>query len=282
MKIPMTRVRLSLARILSFIVCTIFRRHNLIIKRKGVFYEADLTEGIDLSLFIFGHFQDYITRNKHLSISDEAVVIDVGANIGSMALKLAGMVPEGHVYAFEPTDYGYAKLIKNISLNPQLSSRITPVQLFVADQNKFKHGLKAYASWKVNGRAVNPHPLHGGTIKPADSTPADTLDHFCIENRINRVDLIKIDTDGHEYKVLSGARQIIKKYRPFIIFEIGIYVMHEQQLEFEQFYRYFKTLDYKLLNAKNGKNITMHNFMNHVPQKATTDVIASPQESLKI
>ncbi len=280
-KIPMTRVRLGLARLLYFLFHTILRQDKQIIRRKGVFYEVDLTEGIDLSLYVFGNFQDYVTRNRYFSIPADAVIIDVGANIGSMTFKFAGMAPKGHVYAFEPTDYAYAKLIKNISLNPQFAFRITPVQRFLADQNRLKHEMKAYASWKVDGSTPNPHPLHGGAIKPADSVPAVTLDHFCLENGIQRVDLIKIDTDGYEYKVLSGARKTIKKYLPYVVFEIGGYVLNEHQLEFEQFHDYFGNFGYRLLNAKNGKKITAQNFSNQIPLRATSDIIAIPPNFLK-
>ena len=280
-KIPMTRVRLGLARLLYFLFHTILRQDKQIIRRKGVFYEVDLTEGIDLSLYVFGNFQDNVTRNKYYSIPADAVVIDVGANIGSMTFKFAGMAPKGHVYAFEPTDYAYAKLFKNISLNPQFASRITPVKRFLADQDRLKHEMKAYASWKVDGSIPNPHPLHGGAIKSADSVPAVTLDHFCLENGIQRIDLIKIDTDGHEYKVLKGARKMIKKYRPYVVFEIGGYVLNEQQLEFKQFYDYFENLGYRLLNAKNGKRITVRNFTHQIPLRATTDIIAIPPKSIK-
>lgn len=277
----MTRVRLALARLLYLLFHMILRQDKQVIRRKGVFYEVDLTEGIDLSLYVFGNFQDYVIRNKYFSIPADAVILDVGANVGSMAFRFAGVASKGHVYAFEPTDYAHAKLLKNISLNPQLAARITPVQCFLADQNSRKHQMKAYASWKVDGSAPNMHPLHGGAIKPADSVPAVTLDHFCLESAIQRVDLIKIDTDGHEYKVLRGACKTIKKYLPYVVFEIGGYVLNEQQIEFEQFYDYFGNLGYSLRNAKNGKKITLQNFSNQIPLRSTTDIIAIPPKSLR-
>ncbi len=281
MKIPMTRIKLGLARILHFACQSLLGQNKRIVKRKGVFYEVDLSEGIDLSLFIFGNFQNYVTGNQYFSLPADAVIVDVGANIGSMAFAYAALAPKGHVYAFEPTEYGYAKFLKNMSLNPQLASRITPIQRFLADHSRHKHDLTAYASWKVDGSAAHAHPLHGGTIKPADSVPAITLDHFCRENGIQRVDLIKIDTDGHEYKVLKGAVDTIEQYRPHVVFEIGRYVLEEQQLEFEQFYHFFQNFEYSLLNAKNGTRITLKNFTRQIPLRATTDIMAIPPESFK-
>jgi FkbM family methyltransferase len=281
MKIPMTRVRLALARLLYLLIHAILRRDKQVIQRKGVFYEVDLTEGIDLSLYLFGNFQNYITDNKYLCMPADAVIFDVGANIGSMTFRFAAMAPEGHVYAFEPTDYAYARLLKNISLNPEFASRITPVQQFLADHNRYPHEMKAYASWKVDGSAIQSHPLHGGTIKSAISVPAVTLDHFCLEKGIESVDLIKIDTDGHEYKVLKGARKTIRHHLPHVVFEIGCYVLNEQKLKFEQFHDYFVGLGYGLRNSKNGKKITLQNFTRQIPLRATTDVIAVPPKSMR-
>jgi len=275
-KIPMTRIRIAVAHALYRVFRVLLGKNKRIVQRSGVFYEVDLSEGIDLSLFLFGNFQGHVTQNKYCSLKSDAIVFDVGANVGSMALRFAQGASEGHVYAFEPTDYAFKKLQRNLSLNPKLAERISPVQQFLSDQSKSDHQIQAYASWKVDGSAKNSHPLHGGIIKAAESVSAMTLDHFCLQNRIQRIDLIKIDTDGHEYKVLSGGHETVKKCRPYIIFEIGGYVLEEQQLGFEQFNEYFQRLNYTLRNAKNGKKITLQNFSNQIPLRATIDVIAIP------
>jgi hypothetical protein len=76
--------------------------------------------------------------------------------------------------------------------------------------------------------------------------------------------------------VLKGARKTIRKYLPFVVFEIGGYVLNEQEVEFEQFHDYFESLRYSMLNAKNGNKIDLQNFSNQIPLRATTDIIAIP------
>lgn len=272
----MTRIRLFVAHALYFLFRFLFGKNKRIIQRGGIIYEVDLSEGIDLSLFLLGNFQNYVVQNKNFLLEKDAIVFDVGANVGSMALRFAQGASEGHVYAFEPTDYAFKKLQRNLTLNPILAERISPIQQFLSDQSKSDPQIQAYASWKIDGSAKNSHPLHGGTIKPAESVPAITLDHFCVRNQIQRLDLMKIDTDGHEYKVLKGARKTIKKCLPFVVFEIGGYVLNEQGLGFEQFHDYFESLGYSLLNAKNGQKIHLQNFSNQIPLRATTDIIAIP------
>ena len=281
-KIPMTRVKLFTARILYLVFHTLLLKDNHLIRRKGVVYQVDLSEGVDLSLFLFGNFQNHVVNQRFVELKDDAVIIDVGANIGSMALRFAQRVPRGHVYAFEPTDYAFGKLLNNLALNPHLAKRITPVQLFLSEQTKSEHQIHAYASWKVDGSAPNIHPMHGGAIKSAQSVSCVTLDDYCLKNRIQRVDLIKIDTDGHELRVLQGARRTVEKNRPYIIFEMGLYLLKEQKIEFEQIYRYFAGYDYYLLNTKGGRQITLENFSCRIPGRSTTDIVAVPPEIIKM
>jgi FkbM family methyltransferase len=275
-KIPMTRVKLFIAWILYLLAHTTLRKNNCRIRRKGVAYDVDISEGVDLSLFLFGNFQGHITNNRYFTLKDDAVIFDVGANIGSMALRFAQHASRGHVYAFEPTDFAFRKFLNNLALNPHLAKRITPVQLFLSDQTKSDHKIQAYASWKVDGSISNTHPMHGGAIKPAKSVPAVTLDDYCLKHKIHKIDLIKIDTDGHEFSILNGATQTVEKSLPYIIFEIGLYVLKEQNITFERIYAYFANYDYYLLNAKNGKQITLQNYSYRIPKRSTTDLLAVP------
>jgi FkbM family methyltransferase len=280
-QIPLTRVKLLIARILYFLIHHFLRKDQYLIQRKGVSYTVDLSEGIDLSLFLFGNFQSYINHNKALNVPEDAVIFDIGANIGSMAFKFAQLTPDGHVYAFEPTAYAYHKLIRNIALNPELAQRITPVQVFVSDRTRTDHGMHAYASWKVDGSAVEKHPVHGGTIKAADLIPAITLDDFCLKHAVPRVDLIKIDTDGHEFEVLTGAHGTLENHLPYLIFEMGLYVLKEQHLTFAQYFDYLSAFDYKLINAKNGRAVTMETFEKQIPWQSTTDIIGIPPQGCR-
>ena len=104
-----------------------------IIERKGIRYQVDLAEGIDLSLFLFGHYQKHVTHNNLFGLPKNCVVLDVGANFGVTSLSLVSRYPSAIIYAFEPTDYAFEKLNINLDLNPEARSRIKPFQLFVSD-----------------------------------------------------------------------------------------------------------------------------------------------------
>lgn len=275
-RLPMTRIRIFIAQMIYKLLKIFLGSKNRLIHRGGVNYQVDLSEGIDLSVFLFGNFQSHVINPKYFDLRPDSVIFDVGANIGSMAFKFAQLVPQGYVYAFEPTSYAFSKFLRNLTLNPDLGERITPVQVFLSSQSTPDHDLVAYSSWKVDGKVAGAHPLHGGTIERADSIPAITIDAFCAEKEIQRVDLIKIDTDGHEFEVLQGARETLAKHLPFIILEMGLYILEERGVTFDQYFTYLSSFGYELINSKNGSVVTPDNFMREVPFRFTTDILATP------
>ncbi len=276
-KLPITQIKLFIAKILYLLTTVVFGKGKRVIRRNGLFFEADLSEGLDLSLFIFGNFQKHVSANPYIKIAEDSTIFDVGANVGIMALQFAKVAPRGRVYAFEPTNYAFGKLNRNLELNPQINN-VIPIQTFVSKESTQRHQLKAYSSWKVDGKkADNKHPVHGGTAMPATDIPAISLDDFCINEKISRVDFIKIDTDGYEIDVLSGAYECIKKYMPQIIFEVGLYVMEERDIGFRDYWDFFNSLNYNLFNSANKKPVDLSNYGTVIPAKGTIDILALPK-----
>lgn len=275
-RLPTTRLRLLGASALYRALRLLGRSDRRRIERGGVVYDVDLSEGIDLSLFLFGGFQTHVTATRFYTIPRDAVIFDVGANVGSMCLNFARHAPEGRVYAFEPTLYAYKKLRTNLALNPDLAARIQALHAYVSNQSAEGRPVAAYSSWKVDGTASETHPVHGGLSAPPEITRVLTLDEFRRDEAIDRVDFLKIDTDGHELDVLEGALATLRECRPTVVFEIGDYLLKERGQTFAQFLDLFDPLGYTLINSKNGARVTLENYHRQVPMKATTDLIALP------
>jgi FkbM family methyltransferase len=275
--LPLTRFKLFVARILFFLVKPIYGTQKRIIKRNGLNFEIDITEGLDLSLFLFGNFQKHVTDNKYLNLPKDAVIFDVGANVGIMSLHFAKKAPNGKIYAFEPTHYAFQKLQRNLELNPELSGIIQTEQTFISSEEQKNHEIKAFSSWKIDkGVGSDQHPVHGGKAMSTEEIPTTTIDEFVVQKNISRLDFIKIDTDGHEFDVLSGAKITIEKFKPQLIFELGQYVMVERNIKFMDYERFFGELNYTLSNAANNKSISNSSYKNIVPGKGTIDVLALP------
>jgi FkbM family methyltransferase len=157
-------------------------------------------------------FEKEVTDFIDTTCKKDFVVLDIGANIGAHCLRFASIVGEkGRVYAFEPTNYAYAKLQKNISLNEFVN--IKTFQVALADRNVPQQTISYRSSWRTDGSFSQEKSVIDFV----------RLDDWVAENGVDRVDLIKIDVDGNEYSVISGGRELFKKCKPMVIAEIGLY-----------------------------------------------------------
>jgi len=260
-----------------FLILRILRfRQKRIIRRSGVRFDVDLAEGIDLSLFLFGSFQKHVFCNRLFQIPEDAVVFDVGANIGSISLILAARYSLATVYSFEPTDTAFLKLKRNIALNEEtLGKRVIPVQAFVSISDSSTSQLKAYSSWPVDNLGGERHGIHLGV--PQNATPSQiALDSFVQQRNIERLDLIKIDTDGYELDVLKGAATCLGRFKPIIVFELTSYLMREHHQAFSDYEDLLLPMGYRLYDAKSSCEVRGDNVEKIIPAGGGIDVVAIP------
>jgi len=190
--------------------------------KNGIHWNLDLQEGIDFAIFIFGCFEKETTNALSRMIKKGDVVIDIGANIGAHTLHMAKSVGDkGKVFAIEPTNYAFNKLKNNIMLNPLISNRIIPRQLLlVSEHNKNDKVSGIYSSWPLVD-TDNRHRVHCGVEMSISNAKKNTLDNVIVENRISKIDIIKLDVDGNELDILIGGQNSITKFRPIFVMELG-------------------------------------------------------------
>lgn len=137
------------------------------------------------------------------------IVLDVGANIGTHTLQFAKSVqPNGFVYAFEPQRIAFEFLCANIILNNYLN--IFPMMAGVSDTDG-----------EIIVPILNPDSLaNSGSINIENKSSGDPVRLLTIDSlKLNRCNLIKIDVEGMERKVLLGAKETINKFRPLLFVE---------------------------------------------------------------
>jgi tRNA G37 N-methylase Trm5 len=97
-----------------------------VVARDGITYDLDLAQGIDFAIFLGNIYERQTKSALRKLVSPGSLVLDIGANIGAHTLHLAQLVgPGGRVMAFEPTDFAFRKLGRNLELNPSLAARVT-------------------------------------------------------------------------------------------------------------------------------------------------------------
>ncbi|MBF0299196.1 MAG: FkbM family methyltransferase [Oligoflexia bacterium] len=225
------------------------------VKRMGINWKLDISEGIDFSIYLLGGFEIKTLRMYKNIIREGHTVLDIGANIGAHTFPLAHLVGRtGKVIAFEPTNFAFQKLQENIKLNPKLSNRIISRQSILCHKNDAPIAPSVFSSWPLDSNGKDLHPKHKGYLKSTQGTKAETLDEAVNCLRLSKIDFIKIDVDGNEQKVLEGGRKTLEKYRPTIMMEFAPYLTSEQ--EFRYIVSLFVKLNYTFYNASNMKKVT--------------------------
>ena len=272
----------SLLKIIFFLVPSLRKNSEITIKRKNITWQLDVREGIDLSILLFGGFEiDSMRIYKKLSKAGDIVFFDVGANIGAHSLLIASLSSKkSKIHSFEPTDFAFKKLSKNILLNKTLSEKITSNQVFLSSDSS-DVPLKIYSSWKLLDKASEKHLHHHGLMKSTNGAKSISIDNYCKKHRVDRVDFIKLDVDGYEFDVLDGVHNLIKLYVPLFLFEYAPYVHQEKGNNPELILKFFKDYGYKIYYATNLKEIINLNI--YVRKGESKNLIAiHPNNSLNI
>jgi FkbM family methyltransferase len=157
------------------------------------------------------------------------VCLHVGASDGRHSYVMTQVAPKARIYAFEPSAFAF-DVLRTCMAWHGISDRVTPVHAAVAD----KPGeLLLVTPRKTSGRmgrayAYVAESAPEGPARPdvqdvgleTQPTPVITLDDYCREQGIDRVDFIRMDIEGAEQLALEGAREVIDRDRPHVLLEI--------------------------------------------------------------
>lgn len=149
------------------------------------------------------------------------VIFDVGANTGVYTLLAKAFNTSAKLYAFEPIERIYNLLDQNVKLNKlqqtttvnkAVSNHVGIVEMHdMAEGNLYEASLETQY---IDGLSYDRKRFRKRNVE------VETIDHFVQANKITRIDLIKIDVETHEPKVIEGMRESLKHFRPIILIEI--------------------------------------------------------------
>lgn len=132
------------------------------------------------------------------------VIFDVGAHVGLTALEFSDRFPKAAIFVFEPSLRNFKSLQQTLVGKPEIKA--------------FRIGLSSEA--KTAKLLLDPDHPSMARLSHADggeSVELDTLDHFCAEQGLSQIDILKIDTEGHEIEVLQGAKGLLQRHGVKII-----------------------------------------------------------------
>ncbi len=138
------------------------------------------------------------------------IVLDVGANIGAHTLAMSHFVGQtGRVHAFEPQPVIFQTLCANVALNS--FTNVSCYNMALSDKEGQVLIPNIDYSKPGNYGGINVQQFEQG-----HRVPEIRIDKLL---NVNRLKLIKIDVEGMEHEVISGAKETIKKHQPVIYME---------------------------------------------------------------
>ena len=157
-------------------------------------------------------------------LAPDSVVFDVGANIGLTTLAFAAIAPEGRVFAFEPHVRSFQHLTQNVVANSAGAARIARIETINA----------------ACGASAGPGRLHedcfsAGSFLIADRTgelgragaevEIVRLDDVANQQKLTRLDFVKVDVEGFELDVVAGMREILQRFAPVVCLEFNSFCL---------------------------------------------------------
>lgn len=179
--------------------------HNGNLKFYVPYYPSDFISRVIVDENKF--FEEDILKELDRYIPDEAVIVDVGANIGNHCIYWAKRRNVRKIYAFEPVKDTYDILLKNIKLNG-IDDIVFPYNYGTSD-----HAERAgYSSYRIqNIGDTHLQPLPDGEMQLI------RLDEFLKD--IPEINFIKIDVEDYEVKTLIGMEKLFMVSQPYVFIE---------------------------------------------------------------
>jgi len=155
-------------------------------------------------IFQFKEYEEHVRQALRESVREGDVFVDIGTNVGVMALLAAKIVgPRGRVIAVEPEPANLQMLYRGIIINGLTNVDVWP---FAASNARNLFSLGGLSNGHVEDANA------GGKL--AQSVVLDDL-----VGELPRLDCVKIDIEGHEPAATEGFWKNISKHRPTLIVE---------------------------------------------------------------
>jgi FkbM family methyltransferase len=146
------------------------------------------------------------------NLPERALVLDIGANVGYYALSLALPPCSARVVAFEPVARTAGELLENATRNGVGGDQLIVERLAVGERNE--------PVWITTAHHSSNYLVSGSSSEVKEQVACVRLDSFIATHHLGPVHAMKIDVEGGELGVVSGARDLLERDRPLILAEL--------------------------------------------------------------
>ena len=163
--------------------------------------KLDYIDYVQSHILITGFYEPEVWDALARIATDDEVVWDIGGHIGSVAVRAAADTRVREVHTFEPNPTTAASLLNNLALNPTLRIKHHPVALGDRDETR---SLFPGSFGNIGTASLVTDTGVGGTL-----VRCTTADSVIAAGTIPPPTLIKLDVEGFELEVLTGAAGLL-------------------------------------------------------------------------
>ena len=202
-----TKKYLLLIKHLILLIPAAPQESHVKINKKLIYYDSDY--GIAMLQAMVVDFDHFLI--KHLSHLKQPTIIDIGAHLGFFSMTAARFLHEPKIYACEPSSIAFELLKKNV----RGIRSIIPVNLGFS--NSKSQAKLFYLPNLLSLSSLFPERFGWSETYFWEKVKLDTLDSFVRKKRLKMIDILKIDAEGAEEKILRGAHQTLAQTRYLIL-----------------------------------------------------------------
>jgi FkbM family methyltransferase len=203
----------------------------------------------------------WLVQQRLLGSVRRPVILDVGANMGQTLENYAAVFPQATIHSFEPFPESFGHLEVTASRYPGA----VPHQLALAD-TAGERSFFVNPQWHTRNSLL-PRPSQGrryyregSELAPSVTVQTNTLDAFCSQHGVDRINILKLDVQGAEGMVLRGAERLLSREAIDLVFTEVMFVPHyEGGPLFHQLWGQLEQYRYSFFNlfeahvARNGQ-----------------------------
>jgi FkbM family methyltransferase len=203
---------------------------------------------VHVSRYVPGQLGLDLGRDIQVVLGDvtRPVVFDVGANIGQSILTFKGLLPRCVVHSFEPSPAVFRRLedytrgVRNVrKVNTAVGAENGEILLLENEDSELSSVLR-------------PGTPGWGSIVRETHVEMITLDAYCATNIVERVDLLKIDTQGNDLAVLMGSRDLLAAGRiGAVLIEVIFTHWYDGAPTFDEIYMFLVDRGFRLVSLYN-------------------------------
>ncbi len=182
----------------------------------GLKYRGNLNSFLDWIVYFYGAYekQNLFLYRDIVNKTTNPVFVDIGANVGHHSLFMSQYCAS--VHAFEPNSLVRERLEEKIAINAIENIFVHAVGMGDEDAQ-----LPFFASGSCNSGTGSFVLGHSSDNKESGMLRVVQADTYLAKLGLSAIDLIKIDVEGFEKKVLLGLKETIEHYRPVVILEFS-------------------------------------------------------------